>query len=76
MLPPTAHRPRLFPRTTERIRAGAPVDLDDLQGRTDLGAAREATNRIMKAVTGIVGDLRGAIPPDQPFNPYAGGGAR
>jgi 1-acyl-sn-glycerol-3-phosphate acyltransferase len=73
--PRGAKRPRLWPRPVERIRAGAPVDLADLVGRTDPGAAREATDRIMRAVTGIVGQLRGAIPPDQPYNPYTAGAA-
>ncbi|MDR0432759.1 MAG: 1-acyl-sn-glycerol-3-phosphate acyltransferase [Bifidobacteriaceae bacterium] len=70
VLPPKSKVPRILPRHTERVKAGPPVDLSDLLGRTDPGAAREATDRIMKAVTGIVAELRGTIPPDQPYNPY------
>jgi 1-acyl-sn-glycerol-3-phosphate acyltransferase len=72
LLPRGARMPRLLPRVTERIRVGAAVDLHDLVGRTDPGAVREATDRAMKAVTGIVGELRGAEPPAQPYNPYRG----
>jgi 1-acyl-sn-glycerol-3-phosphate acyltransferase len=75
LLPPSARFPRLLPRPLEQIRAGTPVDLDDLVGRTDPGAAREATERIMKAVTAIVATLRGGIPPDQPYNPFTTKGA-
>jgi 1-acyl-sn-glycerol-3-phosphate acyltransferase len=76
LLPPGSRRPHPWPRPVEHIRAGKPVDLGDLIGRTDPGAAREATDRVMKAVTAIVGELRGALPPDQPYNPYTAGEAR
>jgi 1-acyl-sn-glycerol-3-phosphate acyltransferase len=72
LLPLGARVPRLVPRVTERIRAGAPVDLDDLRGRTDPGAAREATDRIMREVSAIVGELRGATPPATPYDSRAG----
>jgi 1-acyl-sn-glycerol-3-phosphate acyltransferase len=76
VLPPGAKRPKPLPRKVERMRAGPAVDLSDLSGRTDPGAAREATDRVMAAVTRIVADLRGTEPPDQPFDPYHGGGRR
>ncbi|MDR1151553.1 MAG: 1-acyl-sn-glycerol-3-phosphate acyltransferase [Bifidobacteriaceae bacterium] len=76
VLPRTGRFPRPLPRHTEHIRVGPAVNLDDLMGRTDPGAAREATDRIMKAVTAIVGELRGAIPPDRPYNPYGAGDTR
>ncbi|MDR1293409.1 MAG: 1-acyl-sn-glycerol-3-phosphate acyltransferase [Bifidobacteriaceae bacterium] len=76
VFPRGARFPRMVPRHTEHIRVGSAVALDDLIGRTDPGAVREATDRIMKAVTAIVGELRGAIPPDQPYNPYTAGETR
>ncbi|MFT3874857.1 MAG: lysophospholipid acyltransferase family protein [Propioniciclava sp.] len=43
---------------------GEPVDLSDLAGRHDARAAREATDRIMAAVTELVEQLRGEKAPD------------
>jgi 1-acyl-sn-glycerol-3-phosphate acyltransferase len=70
ILPRSARRPRLIPRATVTIRAGAPVDLADLAGRSDAAAAREATARVMADVTALLTTLRGGTPPEEPFDPY------
>ena len=48
---------------------GDPVDLSDLAGRTDTRAAREATERIMDAVTALVQGLRGEQAPHEIWDP-------
>lgn len=48
---------------------GDPVDLDDLAGRRDAEAAREATARIMAAVTALVEQLRGEPAPETMWDP-------
>ncbi|PFG16555.1 1-acyl-sn-glycerol-3-phosphate acyltransferase [Propionicimonas paludicola] len=50
--------PKLRPRRTVSFRSGAPVDLSDLQGRTDAEAEAQAGARIMAAVTELVAQLR------------------
>lgn len=54
--------PRLGARI--QIKMGDPVDLSDLQGRTDLEAGHIATDRIMAAVTKLVEELRGEKAPE------------
>jgi 1-acyl-sn-glycerol-3-phosphate acyltransferase len=70
ILPPYTKRPHLFPRTTIRIKAGPPVDLSDLRGR-ELSALllREATGRIMAAITGLLEQIRGERAPTERFDP-------
>lgn len=54
----------LFPRKTFRVRFGAPVDLDNLYERPVTGeTVREATDRIMTAITGLLEELRGEPAP-------------
>ncbi len=55
---------RLLPRKTMHVRAGAPIDLDDLRGR-DITAELldEATERIMLAITMLLAEIRGELPP-------------
>ena len=48
---------------------GEPVDLSDLSGRRDAASAREATARIMAAVTALVEDLRGEPAPETMWDP-------
>ncbi len=56
--------PRLRPKQTVTVVAGAPVDLSDLYGRAeDPEAMRIATDRIMAAVTALVEGLRGELAP-------------
>ena len=64
------HFPKLFPRQTVQVLAGDPVDLDDLRAQP-LSAAvlREATDRIMTAITALVAELRGEQPPSRRYRP-------
>jgi 1-acyl-sn-glycerol-3-phosphate acyltransferase len=63
--------PELLPRKTLRLKAGDPVELDDLRGRPVTSAVlTEATNRIMDEITALVADLRGGIPPER-YDPRA-----
>ncbi|MGA9750087.1 MAG: lysophospholipid acyltransferase family protein [Nocardioides sp.] len=69
ILPPYARRPRFFPRRTMVVKAGDPVDLDDLRGRElTPEVLREATNRIMDAITRELEDIREAKAPDVRFD--------
>jgi 1-acyl-sn-glycerol-3-phosphate acyltransferase len=74
ILAPYARRPRLLPRKVMRISAGPPVDLSDLadQGITDEGL-RDATARIMAAITALLEDIRGASAPAERFDPRIAG---
>ncbi len=59
-----ARLPKFFPRKTVSFQAGDPVPLDDLRSQpTSPAVLREATNRIMDAITGLVAQLRGEDPP-------------
>jgi 1-acyl-sn-glycerol-3-phosphate acyltransferase len=74
ILAPYAKRPRLFPRKTVTTKAGDPVDLDDLRGRPlTPDVLREATDRIMDAVTALLADVRHAQPPAVRFDPRTAG---
>lgn len=56
--------PRVFPRKTMRVKAGPPVELDDLRGRpVTAEVLAEASDRIMAALTDIVAELRQERPP-------------
>lgn len=74
MLPPYARRPHLLPRKTIRMKAGDPVDLDDLRER-DLTpeVLSEATTRIMDAITHLLEDLRGETAPADRYDVKAAG---
>lgn len=64
------HRPKLFPRKTLRVAVGDPVDLDDLRAQPVTPAVlREATERIMTAITDLLAGLRGEQPPAVRFAP-------
>ncbi len=74
MLAPYARRPSLFPRKTMHMSAGPPVDLDDLQGQPlSPRVLREATDRIMAAITALLEQIRGTAAPAQRFDPKAAG---
>lgn len=74
VLAPYTLRPHLFPRKTISMKAGDPVDLDDLRGRQlTPDVLREATDRIMDALTLLLADLRGEQPPAVRFDPRAAG---
>jgi len=66
------HWPRLLPRRTLRVIAGEPVDLDDLRAqRATPAVLRQATDRIMRAVTALVAELRGEEAPATLLDPRA-----
>ena len=70
ILYPYAKRPTLRLRMPVLTRAGAPVDLDDLRGRPlTPELAREATDRIMTAITVLLEELRGEQAPRERFDP-------
>lgn len=72
MLAPYAKKPSLFPRKTMHVRVGDPVDLDDLRGQEPTPKVlREATSRIMAAVTGLLEDVREETAPATRFDPTA-----
>jgi 1-acyl-sn-glycerol-3-phosphate acyltransferase len=80
--------PHLFPRKTISMTAGPPVALEDLRGKSlSPEVLREATNRIMDDITGLLEEIRGEQGPTERFdvrkagvsqigNPNAGAGAR
>jgi hypothetical protein len=54
--------------------AGPAIDLSDLAAREDRDAAvREGTERHMRTLTEMVGELRGLTPPAEPYNQFAEG---
>ncbi len=66
--------PHLFPRKTISMTAGGPVDLDDLRGEElTPEVLREATNRIMDDVTGLLEEIRGEQAPTERFDPRKAG---
>ncbi|GAA1476096.1 lysophospholipid acyltransferase family protein [Nocardioides aestuarii] len=74
LLPPYTAKPRLFPRTTIRMRAGDPVDLSDLlTAPRNTATINAATDRIMDAITGLVAGLRGEEPPAERYDPRTSG---
>lgn len=50
--------PRLWPRKTVELRMGEPVDLSDLTDASDVEQVREATRRIMDAITALAVELK------------------
>lgn len=74
ILAPYAKRPRLLPPQKIEMKAGDPVDLDDLRGKPLSPAVLlEATDRIMDALTVLLADVRGEQPPPVRFDPRAAG---
>jgi 1-acyl-sn-glycerol-3-phosphate acyltransferase len=70
ILPYHSYRPRLLPRKTVHVIAGPPVDLSAFRGQPlTTQVLRGATDAIMKDITGLLGQLRGEIPPQQPYHP-------
>ncbi|MEE6282263.1 lysophospholipid acyltransferase family protein [Georgenia sunbinii] len=69
--------PHLLPRKTLHVHAGPPVHLTDLYDRpTDPAALREATERIMRTLTGMVADIRGEQPPARMYDVRTDGDPR
>jgi 1-acyl-sn-glycerol-3-phosphate acyltransferase len=74
ILPPYAKRPHLFPRSHVRVLVGDPVELDDLRAQPITATTiREATDRIMQAITELVEKLRGETAPAERFDPRKAG---
>ena len=74
ILYPYAKRPRLLPRKTVYAKVGDPVDLDDLRSKEITPAVlREATERIMDAITTLLEDIRGETAPPERFDPRKAG---
>jgi 1-acyl-sn-glycerol-3-phosphate acyltransferase len=74
ILPPYAKRPSLFPRKTVYVRAGEPVQLDDLEGRElTPEVLAEATERIMAAITAELEVIRAEKAPAERFDPRKAG---
>jgi 1-acyl-sn-glycerol-3-phosphate acyltransferase len=70
-MPPYAkeNKFRLFPRKTLRVRAGKPVDLSKYYGREATPELlREATERIMVAITELLEEIRGEKAPAGPYD--------
>lgn len=60
---------RPIPRKKVQVAAGPPVDLSDLYDRPmDAATLREATRRIMTAITDLLAGLRGESPPAEAFD--------
>lgn len=58
-----------IPRKQVWVTAGTPVDLSDLYGRPlDSATLREATDRIMDAITDLLAGLRGEQPPAERYD--------
>ncbi|PRY61342.1 1-acyl-sn-glycerol-3-phosphate acyltransferase [Knoellia remsis] len=74
ILAPYGRKPSLLPRHTIRVRAGEPVDLDDLRGQpVTREVLAEATERIMTAITRELEMLRGETAPAERFDPRTRG---
>lgn len=74
LLPAYAKLPNLKGRKTVRMKVGDPVDLKDLEIQEPTTAVvAEATDRIMKAILGLVADVRGEEPPTELFDPKKAG---
>ena len=74
ILYPYARRPRLFPRRVVHAKVGDPVDLDDLRSKeVTPEVLREATERIMDAITALLEDIRGETAPPERFDPRRAG---
>ena len=59
VLPPYSKSFKLFPRKTMHVWAGPEVQLDDLRNKPLTGELlTEATNRIMRAITDLLADIR------------------
>ncbi|MCO1339021.1 1-acyl-sn-glycerol-3-phosphate acyltransferase [Kocuria polaris] len=76
LLPRYGKKLHVFPRKRVRVVVGDPVDLSDLRGKPMTKAVLvEATDRIMKAIAELVGELRGETPPETLWDPAAHGQA-
>lgn len=69
ILPPYTKKPLLFPRKTITMQVGEPVDLSDLYDKERTPeVVREATDRIMAAITRQVELIRGEQAPEERYD--------
>lgn len=78
LLAPYTKRPHPLPRKPITMIVGDPVPLDDLRAQIGDGplpaaVVAEATDRIMRAISVLVGEIRGEEPPAELFDPRAAG---
>jgi 1-acyl-sn-glycerol-3-phosphate acyltransferase len=70
ILAPYGKRPRLLPRKTVHVLAGPPVDLSAHVGpATEVERLRKATDTILDAMTDLLVQLRGGVPPERRWDP-------
>jgi 1-acyl-sn-glycerol-3-phosphate acyltransferase len=69
VLGPYAKFPKFFPRKTMHVYAAAPLDLDDLRSQPMTATVlKEATDRIMHAITELLEEIRQEKAPAAPLN--------
>lgn len=74
VLAPYSKRPRLFPRKVMRVKAGPPVDLDDLRGvPLSTQIVRRGADRIDEAITAQLAAIRNEPAPQRRFDVRAAG---
>ena len=70
ILPYGSLKPHLVPRRTVHVLAGPAVDLSAFTGQPLTSQTlRAATADIMADITRLLGELRGAVPPAEPYHP-------
>ena len=70
VLPYGSFKPHVLPRRTVHMLAGPPVDLSAFAGQPLTSQTlRAATAVIMADITRLLGELRGAEPPAEPYHP-------
>ena len=70
ILPYGSLKPHLVPRRTVHVLAGPAVDLSAFTGQPLTSQTlRAATAVIMADITRLLGELRGAVPPAEPYHP-------
>ena len=74
LLPAYSVKPHLIGRKMIQMKIGDPVDLKDLEVQEHTPAVvNQATDRIMKAIVGLVADIRQEEPPSELFDPKKAG---
>lgn len=70
LLPAYSKRPDLVGRKTITMHVGDPVPLDDLREQEPtIAVVKQATDRIMAAIVGLVEEIRGEEAPEERFDP-------
>jgi 1-acyl-sn-glycerol-3-phosphate acyltransferase len=70
LLRPYAKLPRILPRKTMKVLAGPPIDLSGYHDQEITPSlVKKATTQVMHTLAALVGQLRGAQPPAEPFDP-------